>query len=1688
MIKKGVTVKMNQNKKFITLAKKTHRAFFTSFYSSPVAKALIDPVTKKYLEVNRVFLQIFECKKTHVINRTPEDAGFLIDNNDTKTVLKKYGKKRYDTFNFNVLSYKGRIRNVIISTEKITLLQKDYLLGYIIDNTEKALNEQRLADSEHKYSIVLNNTPNVIYEYSFKENKYSYISPSVKTLFGIPPEVFHKKKNRIITPFLKNPDKKKLQEHFNSIKSAKGKGKKDFYIEYRFPTGKDKYKWLADNHTVIYDPGGMPDIMIGNITDITQKKEAQEELIESYELQQKYLSRLTAIQDSIPANIVMLDKNGIIIAVNKSWRVFGEENGLLCAGDCIGENYLKVCAKATGKDSKEAKKAAAGIKAVLSGKSKEFYFEYPCNSPGEERWFRMSVSPISSHKNSGVIIMHINITEEKLEEMAVLQREDQYKMLFYNNPLPMWIFDFNTLQFIAVNEAAIKHYGYSKEEFLKMKLMNIRPKKEIKKFLNYCKGNVSNNRHDKSYNAGVWKHQKKNGDIIEVEITRTPVIFEGHKAILVLSNDITERLKTESTLIKRNREISELYRAGKELSKTLDPGIIYNSIYRIIRKLMPCDSMVISSYDNISNKITCKAAWIGRKRLDVSVFPSIPVDFSGKGIQSMVIKNGKSELLLDFQKAVSKSRIKFYYKPDGSIKDKPNEKNLSERSAIIVPLKLKNKVTGVIQVKSLHENAYTENDVKIVESLAAQIAVSASNADLYQQAQNELRVRKETESELLKTSIEISNIYEISKDLSGALNTDEINKKIFKIVNSSFPECDIGISVLDEKHENIIMNGLFTNGKEMNTEAFPPIKFDRTGKGLQSSVIVSKQTRLITDYKEYIRKNGARYFVKDDGTVAYEKDSTFDIAESALIIPLIYEKKVIGTVQLLNYSKNGFTDNALKVLESLASHIAVSIVNAQLHNKVQNELYEKQLAEKELQAKTEELQILYDAQQVLSGSLDIESIYDNTYKIISSKIPCDSMIISSYNDEEKNIKILSVWADGVKPDINIFPVIPLAPEGRGIQSEVIRTGRSILIEDYREYYKRTVTAYRYTNDRLVKESNPKYNSAMVIPMRHEGKIIGVIQLLSYKKDAYNLSNLKLLESLASPISAATFNASLYRQAKTEIAEKQKAREELALRNKEITLLYSAGRELLSTLDLEEIYDILYRKVIDVIDCDSMIISEYKHSTETIVCKAAWVESTRHDAKNFPPLKLGKDHKGTQAEAIVTGNSLIVNNFSELIKKRDDKYYIDDTGNIVNFEESKDEIDPDEPVVNSAMYIPMKIGKNVIGVISVFSFKSNAYTEYDLKILESITVHLTVAAANAELYIRAQKEISERIKKEEELKQIRGNLENAQRIAHIGSWLYDLEGNKLYNSSELYRILGLKDEPEYFDFDEGMNHIHPEDRETTIAKILHAVENKSSYENEDRIIRPNGEIRNVKIVGEPVYDEKGKLTGIQGTLQDITDIKRINDELLKSLNEKELILKEIHHRVKNNLQVVSSLLRLQSDSIKDEAAIGYLKMSEQRVKSMALIHQQLYRTKDLSRIDFREYLEDLCNYLFFAYDISFSRIALKIDVEDIFFGIDTALPCGLIVNELVTNSIKHAFPDYSVGTLLVKLSREVTGKYNLVIQDDGKGTGSFDFTNTSTLGMELVKTLTEQLEGEIKVEDNNGTKITITFFDQNSDRK
>ena len=315
-------------------------------------------------------------------------------------------------------------------------------------------------------------------------------------------------------------------------------------------------------------------------------------------------------------------------------------------------------------------------------------------------------------------------------------------------------------------------------------------------------------------------------------------------------------------------------------------------------------------------------------------------------------------------------------------------------------------------------------------------------------------------------------------------------------------------------------------------------------------------------------------------------------------------------------------------------------------------------------------------------------------------------------------------------------------------------------------------------------------------------------------------------------------------------------------------------------------------------------------------------------------------------------------------------------------------------------------------------------------------------------------------------------------------------------------------------------LHPDDRQLCLERWSKAIQTGSSYEIEYRKRASDGTYRWHLGRALPMRNQNAEIVQWVGTCtdiheqkqaeaalfkayeqlelkvqeqtaaleQEITERKRAEKQIKLSLQEKEVLLKEIHHRVKNNLQVVESLLRLQSKYTKNEHAVRMLKESQSRIKSMALIHEKLYQSINLAQINFLDYIQSLVASLFRSYSINSTAITPKIDVADIFMSIDTAIPCGLIINELVTNSLKYAFTDKH-GEIYIYLRSKDEHKFILIVSDNGVGfPKGLDFRNTKTLGLQLVTSLTEQLGAIIELHSHSGTEFMLTFTDVKSEAK
>jgi PAS domain S-box-containing protein len=275
-------------------------------------------------------------------------------------------------------------------------------------------------------------------------------------------------------------------------------------------------------------------------------------------------------------------------------------------------------------------------------------------------------------------------------------------------------------------------------------------------------------------------------------------------------------------------------------------------------------------------------------------------------------------------------------------------------------------------------------------------------------------------------------------------------------------------------------------------------------------------------------------------------------------------------------------------------------------------------------------------------------------------------------------------------------------------------------------------------------------------------------------------------------------------------------------------------------------------------------------------------------------------------------------------------------------------------------------------------------------------------------------------------------------------------------------------------------INPRDREKIQKRFLEVLGGAESGPREFQARRKDGKEFPILLHADAIFEE-GSAIGARGIAIDITEQKRAEETIRASLREKEILLREVHHRVKNNMQVISSLFNLQASQIKDEGALRMLKEGQLRIRSMALVHEKLYRSGDLSKIDFAEYLQSLAAHLFHFYNISSDRVQLETALEGIRLDINSAVPCGLLASELITNALKHAFPNGRNGVLRIGLRRKKDGAVELKVADNGVGLPkNVDYRRAESFGLQIVALLAGQLEGILALDRKNGTAFTVVF--------
>ena len=339
--------------------------------------------------------------------------------------------------------------------------------------------------------------------------------------------------------------------------------------------------------------------------------------------------------------------------------------------------------------------------------------------------------------------------------------------------------------------------------------------------------------------------------------------------------------------------------------------------------------------------------------------------------------------------------------------------------------------------------------------------------------------------------------------------------------------------------------------------------------------------------------------------------------------------------------------------------------------------------------------------------------------------------------------------------------------------------------------------------------------------------------------------------------------------------------------------------------------------------------------------------------------------------------------------------------------------------------------------------------------------------------------AERAAAERELRQSEERFRMAVECLDEGLLITDLDDVVLYVNSRISELTGYSQEemigrPAY-------ELILPPDQWPDLQQRNQQRGQGHADRYEIEAIRKDGSRFWIETNAMPYLDTSGEVIGTLGAITDVTERKVAGQQLQQSLADKEVLLKEIHHRVKNNLQVISSLLDLQAQHFPDERIRAAFTDSQNRIRSMALIHERLYRSTDLARIDMGEYIQDLALSLFSSYSDDVRDIALQTDIAAIELDVDQAMPCGFIINELISNSLKYAFADGRKGVIAIEFSEEDEGQLELVVRDNGVGLPpDFDYRQSPSLGLRLVHTLVQQLRGTLAVVGNAGAEFKMCF--------
>ncbi|MEB2289085.1 MAG: GAF domain-containing protein [Anaerolineae bacterium] len=440
--------------------------------------------------------------------------------------------------------------------------------------------------------------------------------------------------------------------------------------------------------------------------------------------------------------------------------------------------------------------------------------------------------------------------------------------------------------------------------------------------------------------AGEISGQGQEGEPCWEYVKLSPVLDAHGKLehIVVVQENITGHRLAQAALQKRTEAVERLYEAGRRLGRTLDLGMIYQTIREVIAGAMPCDNLLVSSYDSATRLIRCEAAWVGDRQLDASTFPPIPLNPEGKGTQSLAIQTGEAVYLPDFEQQRRTSARQYYVAGNGTVSEsyEEHEEELP-RSALIVPCKLEDQPIGVLQVFSYRPDDYSQDDLRLLEALGPLVAAALANARLYEQAQREIAERQRAEEAEREQRTLAEALGDIAALLNQSLDLEDVLNRILTHVGRVAP--------FDVAHIGLVEEGLLCMVRCQGYDAY----------GGDDAIMALRLPIAEIANLRAMAANGQPSLIPDVHADAdWVKVAEPDVLRAYLSVPIMSGDAMLGVISLMSETPGAFSKTQARRLQALADHAAIAIRNAQLYDSVQRHAAE---LEARVSERTEALRI-----------------------------------------------------------------------------------------------------------------------------------------------------------------------------------------------------------------------------------------------------------------------------------------------------------------------------------------------------------------------------------------------------------------------------------------------------------------------------------------------------------------------------------------------------------------------------------------------------------------------------------------------------------------------------------------------------------------------------------------------------------